>query len=1317
MAGLRPKETIAGRYEIERAVRTGGVSVVYRATDLETRAIVAVKVMNISDAEEALRRRIEREMTILTSLSHPHIVRCRDAGQLGGSRMFLVLEWLEGDDLADFTVKFPMNLRQTLAVVEQVADALAVAHDAGIIHRDIKPANIFVVTPRPDTVPDCRVLDFGVAKMPESRSALTRAGAILGTPSYMAPEQANAAMTVDGRADVFSLGVVAYELLTGSLPWTSGSDLARLAHIMIEDARPVHEVAADVPAGVADLIDTMLQRDLERRIGSAVEVRDIARGCMDALLATEMDAYYGARRVSEVVRADTLDIEPKDATPEPESTRLVPHLEVATPIEEQGPAFSSWDDTGEATISSMEASTGELERPVVPLGPSAADVGFDEALSYVDHLPRSTMFGRVSEIERLRSRALTPLTTARPSYTMVVGPAGIGKTRVRTELSRVLRESKRPPRVFAGRAEEALRNTPFAYVRKVLYALAQIRPRDDMRIRREKVQALLPSPAQIVALLEVQSGAELSQDATIPPVAAGRTTFFTGEVLQARTELDDQGLDGDTERATVAAFVCEALAIEYPEIPPVTAARNDPRLLSEQIRRALAILFRNVSMPDGLVILIDDAHFVDRQSAALFAELIDPDQEIPLAIQAFSLPHFLDLEGSSVSPLADVDRMMAEVIELLPLEPRPSREAVRRLLDSEIEADALETLVNRAKGNPLYLEQLVRAVQADGSLTRSDSGAYELSTPPTGKKKLDRVPPTVAAAVSARISTLSTIQQRVLTSAAVFGEVFWAEGVARLIDESIEDVMLHLDRLIVSELVRRRQASRYAAAIELEFTHAVIRSVALSRLKRRRRSDLEQRAAAFLEEVGERDAAVLAAHVAQGGQPVAASRMFGDAALATLQLGDPDSAAVLADMGLRVLEDVEDDDARRRLLDASEKIALVSGDWEAGRNALDQLSDIAVGDTAQADILLRRARLAYLSKRFEEAMIEADGAKEAFQSLENDAGVAGAELCRAEACEALGDGRSALRSYLFAQARLTPLSDASGLARVERGLATIAIASGDYRTAENRYRGSLVHASSQRDHDMLFRANLGLADVARLSGDTTRARDLVADARRVAFDQERQLLVRVYRARMLTEERQLEEAYDRLERIYSTAEDVRSLGSVRRLSALLRGQMLRVRPGHVVEVRPTSRRLASVEAHLERALGSAATEDPASSVALTLALGVVLALRGDDLRAKKMCAEAVERFRKEGAVIGDEPPWIFYAQARVLQLTGAPVKDTKDAMRSAIAQLDSIMSRLERKDRQRYLDRWVSRAVMDEAERNGLRLSRNASSSRLVVEE
>lgn len=1298
MAGLRPKETIAGRYELQGVVRTGGVSVVHRARDLFDDRLVAVKIITVQGAEDALRRRIEREMEILTALDHPHIVGCHDAGQLGDSRMFLVLEWLDGEDLADFLLRAPFSLRQALTVVEQVAGALERAHASGIIHRDIKPANIYLLAPSVGALPDCRVLDFGVAKIPESLAPLTRAGAILGTPSYMAPEQANEAMTVDGRADVFSLGVVAFELVAGALPWNSGTDLARLAHILIEDARPLRAVVPEVPAAAADLIDAMLRSDPDERIDTAKTARALALDCLDGLPGDELDTVYARRTLGDMLRESTMDVTGDLGEP----TQMLDTLSATAPL----PVVVVEDERSEETISALDVPSAP-RRPAVRLQP-LDDSG--DLLSYVDHVPGAMIFGRVSEVERLRSRALTPMTTSRPSYTLVVGPAGIGKTRVRTELARLVRQTKKPPRVFAGRAEEAMQNTPFAYVRKVLFAAARIAPRDDNNTRRDKILAIVPAPAHLAALLDVEAGGEAAEK--IAERDAGRTLFFTGEALHTKTPRHERMMEAEAERATVVAFVCEALGIQYPEIPPVIAAKSDPRLLGEQMRRAIGLVLSAVSTPDGMVVLVDDVHLLDRQSAAVFAELLDPSRTVPLALIAFALPHFLDADERSQWPLGDIDQMMAEVIELSALEARPARELARSVVTHELESEALEALVGRARGNPLYLEQLVHAVKTIGLLAPSDAGAYAFAG--ASEDIVDRIPPTVAAAVSARMLARTNFEQRLLTAAAVFGEVFWTEGVATILALPVEEVQIAFDGMILANIVRRRQVARYEGAAELEFTHAVLRSVALSRLKRSRRQVLERKVVEYFDEVGEADAALVAMHAAQSDDPTSGAPRFREAATVSLKLGDPESAGVLVEAGLACLEGEEATEERKRLFDVLERVAIVGGDWDMGREALDGLTATTTDPAQRARLLLRRTRLACLAKRYEEAIVQANAAKAAFEALGRTVDVAEAELGKAEACEALGDGRNALRSYLFAQNRLDR-DDAEGVGRVSLGLARIAIGSGDYRSAENRLRGALVHASTLRNHGMLFRTNVGLAEVSRLLGDPARAREYLSEAKRVGFDRERKLLLRIHEARLLTEEHRHEDAYERLETIYALAEDVRSLGTVRRMSALMRGQMLRARNAGGAEVRPTSRRLASVEAHLERALGSASTEEPALEMALEMALAVVLALRGDDVRAKKMDKTALERFEKEGAVLGDEPPWMSYAHARVLQLTGTSVREVEEAMAKAVRYVDSIARRLERKDRQRYLERWPSKTIVAEAERAGVEVERDPSSWRLTT--
>ncbi len=254
-------DILRGRYHLERTVGLGAAGAVYRAIDRERGAIVAVKQVRLLGPDRGLRRRVEREARILAGIDHPRVVRLLDHGEDDGA-FYLVFEWLEGRDLAAdaearvASAKEP--LRRACEIGAQAAEGLGAVHRLGVVHRDVKPENLFLVE-GPGV--DLRILDFGVAKPRSGLGGLTHAGAILGTPSYMAPEQAQGASEVDARADVFSLGVVLFELLGGASPWRATSDLARLARILVEDVRPLTEVNRDVPAPVSALVGRMLDRD------------------------------------------------------------------------------------------------------------------------------------------------------------------------------------------------------------------------------------------------------------------------------------------------------------------------------------------------------------------------------------------------------------------------------------------------------------------------------------------------------------------------------------------------------------------------------------------------------------------------------------------------------------------------------------------------------------------------------------------------------------------------------------------------------------------------------------------------------------------------------------------------------------------------------------------------------------------------------------------------------------------------------------------------------------------------------------------------
>src|SRR5215467_10838586 len=217
-------------YKIERMVGRGGMGEVFRATDTKLNRPVAIKFLSDKLADTAARRRFQREAQMASSLNHPHIVTVHDVGEFEG-RQYLVTEYIDGGTLNDWAAKEKRSWREVVELLIGVADALATAHEANVLHRDIKPANILITR-----TGYAKLADFGLAKpigpgpvSPDeaTRTATagdTKTGVIIGTIAYMAPEQASG-KNIDARSDIFSFGVVLYELLAGRRPFVGASDL------------------------------------------------------------------------------------------------------------------------------------------------------------------------------------------------------------------------------------------------------------------------------------------------------------------------------------------------------------------------------------------------------------------------------------------------------------------------------------------------------------------------------------------------------------------------------------------------------------------------------------------------------------------------------------------------------------------------------------------------------------------------------------------------------------------------------------------------------------------------------------------------------------------------------------------------------------------------------------------------------------------------------------------------------------------------------------------------------------------------------------
>jgi CHASE2 domain-containing sensor protein/tRNA A-37 threonylcarbamoyl transferase component Bud32 len=260
-----------GRYEVSGELGRGAMGIVYKGEDPKIHRTVAIKTVRLSDFDEdmvgEMKERFFREAESAGLLTHPNIVTIYDAGE-EHDLAFIAMEFLKGNDLEQYTKKGSlMPVRDTLAVVAQVADALDYAHSKGIVHRDIKPANIMQLS----ETHEIKVTDFGIARI--ASSSKTKTGVILGTPSYMSPEQV-AGKKVDGRSDIFSLGVVLFEMLAGEKPF-AGEDMTSLMYKIAKEKHPsVRSINPQVPQVVEKIIDKALEKEMETRYQKAGQMAD-----------------------------------------------------------------------------------------------------------------------------------------------------------------------------------------------------------------------------------------------------------------------------------------------------------------------------------------------------------------------------------------------------------------------------------------------------------------------------------------------------------------------------------------------------------------------------------------------------------------------------------------------------------------------------------------------------------------------------------------------------------------------------------------------------------------------------------------------------------------------------------------------------------------------------------------------------------------------------------------------------------------------------------------------------------------------------------
>ena len=841
---------IAGRFQLVAQVASGGMGTVHRAFDLTRQRAVAVKLLSDVGSVEAAER-FRREAGLLAELRHPGIVEFVDAGVLEDGGMYMAMQWLEGIDLAQRLVAGPLSCADAVRLVRAIAEALAVAHARGVLHRDIKPQNIFL---REGDVDRPVLLDFGIATLAGMSSGITRTGLTIGTPGFMAPEQARGERSLDARVDVYGLGCLLFQCVTGSPPFVGPTPIAIVAEVLLKEAPRLKTRAPDVPAELDELVASMLTKDAARRPADGRFVAERLRQIEGRFPLPQRAGAAGVtgeeRRMVAVLSAVLPAAAPAKtaAGTTPMRGTFLPKLAVehggALSRVTSGVAFIVF--TSDESIAEASTRAASAALAIVRADPEVA-VGLAVGPSQIGGGLDGTL------VERLGSLAAGPGAVLCDTTARSMLLAGF-----------VFEQVERGFRLVGGRAaDEPVRYTPFVgrerELRSLLDALDAVI--DD---RAARAALLVGAPGlgksrlvrELLVLLDQRDAPPSVVDARADPLRRDTPLSLLGQLvhggLRLEASVDELGKTAllaalapfcpdVSERRRAAAFLSIAadLPVDIPELEPeLAAARRDPQLLEDQVGRAFATLLEGLLRVRGsLVLIVDDAHAADAVSCRILGKVLRRLAEQPVYVIGCARP---EIDDRFQHAMRDVP---LERIQLAGLPKRSADKLVRAALGDRATEELVGRIVQQGEGSPLFLQELAAFA---------------------AEQKVDTVPTGVIASLEGRLLRLDPTARKILRAASVFGETFWDGGVLALLGEGTpESFSLRewLTFLLERDLIVVQRTTRYAGHTELSFRHSLMRDVAHTMLTPEDRAKGHRLAAAWLQRAGEREPIVLAVHL------------------------------------------------------------------------------------------------------------------------------------------------------------------------------------------------------------------------------------------------------------------------------------------------------------------------------------------------------------------------------------------------------------------------------------------------------------------------
>ena len=919
-------QIVAGRFEVLERAGSGSSATVFRARDHVTGLEVALKVLSPNHQNID---RFLREGRVLAELRHPAIVRYVDHGTTERGDRFLAMEWLAGEDLGARLGRAGLSPQESLLLITRVAAALAEAHGRGIVHRDVKPSNLFLVDGLVETV---TLIDFGVARTtnrgPESEA---RVGTLVGTPAYMSPEQARGAVEVEAGSDVYSLGTVLFQCLTGRKPFVAQDPVSLLAKIILQPAPRVRDLRAEIPEAVDDFVARLLAKDPAARPRDGAAVVDELRrlpdllGLSPSVAKKSVAITTGERRFLCLVVASRVRADVDDAALRLAAETMGGKLESLY----QGSLVVSVSATGAVTdLARCAARCALLLRTLLPGAPMALTGGLvDQRLAASEIIERASRLLYATQKE-LRTEVAMPAVSLSTGAHGPGGPTSQGPratsrppaaelgVRIDDDIAGLLdgdfalqREDGvaylRGPREVQGARTLLGKPTPFVSREAEIGTLEAVL---DVVMREHVAHAVLITATagtgksrlrhELVRRLESRGAPVEVWLGRCDPMSAG-TSF--GPLMSALRRVMDLregeplpilqqkvrarvGRDlADTYKERVVAFVGELLGVPFADDGPsvvaaqLRAARRDAIVMGDQMLRAWEDWLRAECTIRPVLLVLEDFHWGDLPTARFVSSALRNLHDCALMVLALARP-----DVHERFPELWSDRGVQE-IRLGDLSRKACERLVREVLGERTAPVLIQRLVDRAAGNAFYLEELIRAASAGQS---------------------EVLPESVIAMVQARLESLEPSARHVLRAASVFGQVFWEGGVRALLGGDggglgAEDARAWLDTLVAQEALTRRTTSELANEREYVFRHALVREAAYAMLPDRDRALGHKLAAAWLVKLGHKDVLALAEHYERARDPASAIGWWKQAAAQALSGNDLTGAVARAERGVR----------------------------------------------------------------------------------------------------------------------------------------------------------------------------------------------------------------------------------------------------------------------------------------------------------------------------------------------------------------------------------------------------------------------------------